>query len=81
MTILKHGGNIMKRFEVTFTCPEEFDGEYGYFVITAVRTGRRWKAVRRSETEYAGEEMDVLEPMLNDGEKLDPKDWVEIAAR
>ncbi len=74
MTILKHGGNNMKRFEVTFTCPEEF-------VITAVRTGRRWKAVRRSETEYAGEEMDVLEPMLNDGEKLDPKDWVEIAAR
>jgi hypothetical protein len=68
----------MKRFEVKFECPEEFDGEYGYFVITAVRTGRKWKATTKSDTETAGEQLDVLEPMLNDGEKLDPKGWKEI---
>jgi hypothetical protein len=68
----------MKRFEVTFDCPEEFDGEYGYFFITAVRTGRRWREIKKTPTEYASEIMDVLEPMINDGEKLDPNDWAEM---
>jgi hypothetical protein len=45
----------MKRFEVTFDCPEYLDGEYGYFFITAVRTGRKWREVKRTPTEYAGE--------------------------
>lgn len=68
----------MQRFKVTMDCPEEFDGEYGYFVIEAIRTGRKWRAATKSDVETAGEQIDVLEPMLNDGEKLDPKDWIEV---
>lgn len=66
------------KFKVTFTCPEEFDGEMGYFVITALRTGRKWRATTPSDTETAGEQIDALEPAINDGEKLDPAGWVEV---
>lgn len=68
----------MKRFEVKFDCPQEFDGEYGYFFITAVRTGRKWREVKRTPTEFAGEIHEVLEGMINDGEKLNPDEWTEV---
>lgn len=69
----------MRKFNVTIHGTEETDGEMGHFVIEALRTGRRWRSNYLGETMYMAEEIEALEPAINDGEKLDPNDWVEIS--
>lgn len=69
----------MRKFDVTIQGTEETDGEMGYFIITALRTGRRWQSKNLGETMYMSEEIQALEPAINDGEKLDPEGWIEIS--
>jgi hypothetical protein len=70
----------MSKFKVSADYTEEFDGEFGYITVTAVRTGRKWRAVKEEYIDNIGETMMVIDEIVNTGGKLNPEGWVEVAS-
>lgn len=68
----------MSKFKVSCTTPEEFDGELGHITVTAIRTGRKWQAKKAEHMDNIGEDMMVIDEIVNTGGKLNPDAWVEV---
>jgi len=67
-----------KRFTVTIETPEAWDGELAVFKIVN-RRGRTWVSKTPDAPCYLSEQHYGLEDYLNNGGKLNPASWEEVA--